>query len=654
VQDLLISRNASGSGVMCEFALHWASFSLSRPAGWVQIQTSARIMTSLQNSKYLLVLGLGLLLLFLFAARTQYRWINMASEAEKQQNRSALERSVNNLRNDFARLSEEELLSCFRMDPKVNSSPAIEAELRDLWARWRSTATHPEVLEAVEVGIMSPDGKVHYGQISQTGESLKEREWPTQLGLFRSVLEFRFRTLGREPLHFRPGDAFLLVNGKPTIIFPILAALDKRFPPEALTQPQSLDGTVELRAWGVLTLDANYLKQELLPKLVSENLGPHVGADYMATVVTGQPAQFIYQSAQADTAKLMTSADASSVIFRQRIQGPRAFANGGPPPASRVGSDRTAQPADLIEVPDEPFGASTSSADDWQLLVANRSGSLGTLFEQGRRWRQVLSFSILVLLGGSIVLLGIAARRARLLRQQQMLFVSSVSHELRTPLAVINSTSYNLASGKVTAPGRVQQYGEAIQNEVRRLSTHIEQILNIAGIESGKKIYDVQPVDVKVAIQNALREHEDYFVKEGWLVRREFAADLPAVLVDPVILESVVKTLVENAVKYAADGKWLQVEAQTSNHALKREVLIQVADKGPGIEGEDVPHIFQPFYRAKKVAASATPGTGLGLSLARRHLRSFKADITLESSSPQGTTFTVHLPATKSGARNGH
>jgi two-component system phosphate regulon sensor histidine kinase PhoR len=275
------------------------------------------------------------------------------------------------------------------------------------------------------------------------------------------------------------------------------------------------------------------------------------------------------------------------------------------------------------------------------------------LFEQGRRWRLVLSFSILVLLGGSIVLLGIAARRARLLRQQQMLFVSSVSHELRTPLAVINSTSYNLASGKVTTAGRVQQYGEAIQNEVRRLSAHIEQILNIAGIESGKRVYDVQRVDVKVAIQNALHEHEDYFAKEGWLVRQELAPDLPAVLADPLILENVVKTLVQNAVKYAGEGKWLQVEAQTSNRRRKREVLIQIADRGPGIESEDLPHIFQPFYRAKKVAASAMPGTGLGLSLARRHLRSFNADITVESTSPQGTVFTVHLPATRSGARNG-
>jgi signal transduction histidine kinase len=614
-------------------------------------------MTSSQNSKYLLVLGLGLLLLFLFAARTQYRWINMASEAERQQTRRALKRSVSNLRNDFARLSEKELLSCFRTDPKLNTRPAIEAELKDLWAQWRRTATNPEVLEAVGVGIMAADGKAHYGQISQSGDRLNELDWPAQLGLFRSILEFRFRTLGREPLHFRPGDAFLLVNGKPTIIFPILAALDKRFPPEALTQPQSLDGTVELRAWGVLILDANYLKNELLPKLVSRHLGPDASDDYMAAVVTGQPAQFIYQSAQADTAKLMTSADALAVIFRQRIQGPRAFPNGASPPASRNAqslADRVAQPSDLTDIPAETFGPNTASADDWQLLVGHKSGSLAIRFEQSRRWQLVLGFSILVLLGGSIVLLGIAARRARLLAQQQMLFVSSVSHELRTPLAVINSTSYNLANGKVTAAARVQQYGEAIQNEVRRLSAHVEQMLNIAGIESGKRIYDVQRVDVKVAIENALREHEDYFKKEGWLVRQEFASDLPAVLADPLILENVVKTLVQNAVKYAGDGKWLQVEAQTSSRRHKHEVLIQVADRGPGIEGEDIAHIFEPFYRAKKVAASAMPGTGLGLSLARRHLRSFKADITVESTSPQGTVFTVHLPATRSGARNGY
>jgi len=126
---------------------------------------------------------------------------------------------------------------------------------------------------------------------------------------------------------------------------------------------------------------------------------------------------------------------------------------------------------------------------------------------------------------------------------------------------------------------------------------------------------------------------------------------LPPVLADAQALESAIKNLLHNALKYAAQGKHLTVSAHAAPNGKRKEVQLTVADRGPGIDPADLPHVFDPFYRGKKVWDSSVPGTGLGLSLVERHVQAHGGRITVETSPGQGTAFTLHLPALESAAR---
>jgi signal transduction histidine kinase len=280
----------------------------------------------------------------------------------------------------------------------------------------------------------------------------------------------------------------------------------------------------------------------------------------------------------------------------------------------------------------------------WLLVVKSQAGSFEALVEYSR-WHTVrLNFWMLVLFAVTSVMLMLAALRTRRLAQQQMEFVAGVSHELRTPLTVIQSTSYNLSQGTIQDPSRVQQYGAVIQREARRLINQIERMLGFAGIQSGRRVYDPQPANVTEIVERALAEYSVSFAEDGWQIERHLSEDLPLVITDGLALESALKNLLENALKYAARGKWLSVSAGVAQARRGREVQIIVADRGPGIAPKDLPHIFEPFYRGQSVDAGTTSGTGLGLCLVERNLRALGGSVTVQSSPGEGASFTLHLP----------
>ncbi len=328
-------------------------------------------------------------------------------------------------------------------------------------------------------------------------------------------------------------------------------------------------------------------------------------------------------------------ADRGSLIFVR-------LARGDVPPADRASRRRSAAPTGAQGNPEQEPLVEPEAPNSWQLVVKYRSGSLEQTVHQTRRRNLAFSFGTLLILAGSIALLALTAFRSRMLAAQQMEFVAGVSHELRTPLAVIQSTSYNLAKGMIADPRRVQQYGDVIQNESRRLVNQVEQMLSFAGIQSGRQHYDLRSLRAEEIIERAFAEYGAAFAADGWRIEKNIQPDLPPVMVDAQALESAIKNLLQNALKYAATGKHLNIRAEVKNEKRK-EVQITVVDRGPGIDAKDLPHIFEPFYRGKKAWDSPAPGTGLGLSLVERHLQAFGGRVTVKTS-PDGTAFTLHLP----------
>jgi signal transduction histidine kinase len=418
----------------------------------------------------------------------------------------------------------------------------------------------------------------------------------------------------------------------------------------------------QLRGWCFLELNVDYLKSQLLPGLIERLFGAAGANNYQLAVVGGDAPEIIYQSDAALTINTLAQVDAGTIILGQETMPamappPEALPPNRPRPPRGNGpprrDDAMARPDQNSPPPPDrvansarraanEFRADASPGDSWRLLARHRAGSLEAQAAQTRRRNLSLNFAIFLLLAGSIVLLALAARRARRLAHQQMEFVANITHELRTPLSVIHSASYNLASGVVADPRRVQDYGAMIQSETRRLSAQVEQALSFAGIESKRKPYDFRPHRLSDLVEHAMQDCAQAFAKAGWQVEYEKDEPPPTVMADAQAIESVVKNLLQNALKYADDGKRLRVEVRASRNGKRNEAQVTVADRGPGIDAKDLPHLFEPFYRSASVQASATPGAGLGLNIVHKHVQAHRGRVSVASNG--GAAFTIHLP----------
>src|SRR5207245_11223524 len=137
-----------------------------------------------------------------------------------------------------------------------------------------------------------------------------------------------------------------------------------------------------------------------------------------------------------------------------------------------------------------------SGSEPWQLVVQDAAGSVDVGVAQWRRRNLGISFGLLAILAGTMVLLFSVARRAERLAKLQMEFVAGVSHELCTPLAVINSAAENIVDGVVEGPAQVQEYGTMIREQGRRLERLVDEVLLFAAGGFGKSGYDLRPTEV--------------------------------------------------------------------------------------------------------------------------------------------------------------
>lgn len=567
---------------------------------------------------WLVLVCVAVLLVTVLAGLLQFRGINRMSDAVRRQRRADVERTLRNFRGDF-RAALLQPLPFLRPTPNERNDIALESYLVENSNRWHSNSDRPQLLASISIGTKSEQGVVF--RRLPTGENqFKRADWPTEFMRYRRVLEEEGSSSGILTTPLSTGAIISFFQGTAVLIFPIGTAASP------IPESQRFTG------WCFLEFDRAYLREHLLPELVARHFA---GARTQAAIVARDPLSLIYALEPTVTIESLAQVDAGIVLLDanlpQDLQVMSPLADQQPIVSGSPG-------VPLAEVADGRGGAGA-----WVLVVKSQAGSYEELIEYWREHAVGLNFWMLVLLAGTSVMLILATVRARRLAQQQMEFVAGVSHELRTPLTVIQSTSYNLSQGTIQDPSRVQQYGDVIQREARRLINQIERMLSFAGIQSGRRVYDPQPTNVAELAQRSLAEYAAAFAEDGWQIEQHFAEDLPLVLTDGPALESALKNLFENALKYAAPGKWLSVAACAAQGAKGREVQITVADRGPGIATRDLPHIFEPFYRGQSVDGTTTSGAGLGLCLVERNLRALGGRVTVKSA-PHGTSFTLHLP----------
>ena len=262
----------------------------------------------------------------------------------------------------------------------------------------------------------------------------------------------------------------------------------------------------------------------------------------------------------------------------------------------------------------------------WHFEAGRRGGTLKAVVSRARLRNLALSGATIVLLAAALIALALVARRAERLSHLQMEFTAGVTHDLKTPLAVICSAGENLAGGVVKDPAQVQRYGALVRSEGRRLTRMVEQVLSFAGVHTFAR----EPVDLrKVALAAAESEAG---------VTVDLPEPLP-VMGDEMALQLALRNLVENAVKHGKSG--MAVRGWREGNM----VMVRVEDEGPGIDDEDLPHLFDPYYRGWRTKQNQVKGFGLGLALVKRIMEGHDGTVEARNGSPTGSMFTVKMPA---------
>jgi len=215
--------------------------------------------------------------------------------------------------------------------------------------------------------------------------------------------------------------------------------------------------------------------------------------------------------------------------------------------------------------------------------------------------------------------------------------VTDVAHDLRTPLSNIRGYLEALQDG-VVEPKR--EVVDSLHEEAMLLNRLVDDLQELALAEAGQLKLERQPVAPTDLVNRALEAARPRAEAEGVVLRADLPEGLPLADVDPQRIGQVLGNLLSNALTHTPSGRQVVVTAK----ARESEVELSVSDTGEGISPEDLPYVFERFYRADKSRSRATGGTGLGLAIARQLVEAHGGRISVESQVGQGTTFTFTLP----------
>jgi two-component system, OmpR family, phosphate regulon sensor histidine kinase PhoR len=239
--------------------------------------------------------------------------------------------------------------------------------------------------------------------------------------------------------------------------------------------------------------------------------------------------------------------------------------------------------------------------------------------------------------GGSLLLVQ-DLTRVRRLETVRRDFISNISHELRTPLASLKALTESLQTGALTDPEMGPRFLDRMVTEVDALTQMAQELLDLSRIESEQVQLNLARIDPQVLLISAAERMKLQAERAGLSLRVETPLEAVEVLADQARLEQVLVNLIHNSVKFTRPGGAVTLSAEPDQGGVR----FAVQDTGIGIPSDDLPRIFERFYRVDKSRSGS--GTGLGLSIARHIVEAHKGKIWAESREGQGSTFYFTIP----------
>jgi signal transduction histidine kinase len=616
-----------------------------------------RPLLKLILSSQFIVAALMLLLLPLLAA-LQYKWQGELSASNSEQ----MKMHMQSVATRFAQEFDQEITRtyvAFMPFQEMKSEERLNAYVSS-YDRWSKTATYPGLVKDVFLVLTDERRHLRLHELDRETRKFEIRDWPQTMTSLRHQLE----EAARNPLALGPPapdrteppsqplqllDAELPAMVTMLVGRPLWVKNDFTSPP-----------LPSLVGFAIVVLDMPYIQQEVLPSLIKRYFLSDDVSNYDIVIVSDKDQKrIIYQSGPitgmaAGSSKSITSnADASAPLFSLRPDEFRFILRGRPRRADFTATNKPGRRAGFAAPVMGPRGSWIGAQQGlWQIHIRHRAGSLEAFVDSVRRRNLLISFGILGLLGASVALLIVSARRAHRLAEQQIDFVAGVSHELRSPLAVIESAAYNLDKGVIRAPQQVQNYGALIRYETGRLKEMVEQILELAGAQSGRRQYSLQAIRINQILDDVLSSSQPLLAEGGFQIECDIASDLPPVMADRTALARAIQNLINNAMKYSGESKWIGLIAKAVESAGGRSVQITVADHGIGIPDVELSQIFEPFYRGSAARDAQIHGNGLGLSLIKNIIAAHRGTIDVKSVLGTGSSFIISLPVMAAAEAN--
>lgn len=227
-------------------------------------------------------------------------------------------------------------------------------------------------------------------------------------------------------------------------------------------------------------------------------------------------------------------------------------------------------------------------------------------------------------------------------------FVANVSHELRTPLTTIKSYAETLLEGALDEPSIARQFLNVVNNEAERMTRLVNDLLELSRLDNKQTRWNkkaLQPADI---LKDVISKMIVNVKKKNLALKTTISEDLPDIFADRDKIEQVFQNILSNAIKYTPEGG----EISVSLDVIEDKIRIVFSDTGIGIPKEDLPRLFERFYRVDKTRSREMGGTGLGLSIAKEIVEAHDGSISIDSELNRGTKVTILLPSLATAMKN--
>jgi two-component system phosphate regulon sensor histidine kinase PhoR len=274
-----------------------------------------------------------------------------------------------------------------------------------------------------------------------------------------------------------------------------------------------------------------------------------------------------------------------------------------------------------------------------QRCIDTNQQQTGVIQPTGKK--QYLELTAAPLSNGALVLVQDLTTIRKLEKTRQD-FIANISHELRTPIASCKAMVETLQNGALNDKSIAEDFLQRMHIETDKLAQMVNELGELSRIESGELILKLEPMNMAEVITRVVDRLRAQADRAGLSIDLNIPPDLPRVMGDMNRIEQVLVNLVHNAIKFTHQNGEINISFRVQNEM----VLVSVRDTGIGIPDDDLPHIFERFYKVDKARSGG--GTGLGLAIAKHIVQAHGGDIWAESEEGKGSTFIFSLPIASS------